>query len=286
MEITSKNNRLYNTFKSNSITGEYLITLPPGVNYLLTYSYKNSPEQRLNVDAVDLNTYTEKIFDASFEVPVVSTPTDVLASAEVKKSDATETKAKPEPTVAAVSAVKTETKAEEPVAVAAKTKETAPDKQAETMPVVDAKPEPVAVVEKNNNTANTNAKTSTEKTEAVATAASVAIKNPFEARPSGTTSATWDFTTNPVTSTPLTLPAKTASKTTFVAVNGPQAKSMRFAEKYGKVAADDMEFRVQVAAVKNDKNVALPNQKILGKVEKLNLGMVLSASPLAAHLKP
>ena len=32
-----------------------------------------------------------------------------------------------------------------------------------------------------------------------------------------------------------------------------------------------MEFRVQVAAVKNDNNVVLPNQKRLGKVEKLNL---------------
>lgn len=272
VEITSKNNRLYNTFKSNSITGEYLITLPPGVNYLLTYSYKSSPEQRLNIEAVDLSTYTEKIFDASFEVPVVSTPTDVLASVEVKKSEVAETKAKPEQTVATVSEVKTETKTEEPVAASAKANETATVKQPETVPVTDAKPEPVAVVEKNNNTTNTSAKTTSEKTEAVPTAASVAIKNPFEARPSGTTSATWDFTTNPVTSTPLALPAKTASKTSFVAVNGPQAKSMRFAEKYEKVTADDMEFRVQVAAVKNDKNVALPNQKILGKVEKLNLG--------------
>jgi hypothetical protein len=95
-----------------------------------------------------------------------------------------------------------------------------------------------------------------------------------------------NFTTMPVTSTRLDLPdapkektnaAKTSAKETtsnaiFVPANGPQIKAMRFAEKYTNVTADSMEFKIQVAAVKNDHNVVLPNQKILGKVEKLMLG--------------
>ena len=84
-----------------------------------------------------------------------------------------------------------------------------------------------------------------------------------------------DFTNTPVTSTPLNLPSKPVSAAIatkdFVPVNGPQAKAVKFTEKYGDVTANEMEFRVQVAAVKNDKNVVLPNQKLLGKVEKLNL---------------
>ena len=93
-----------------------------------------------------------------------------------------------------------------------------------------------------------------------------------------TTQAGANFTSTPVTSTPLNLPppevVKVPSRITgdeFVPVNGPQAKAMKFTEKYGEASASDMEFRIQVAAVKNDKNVELPNQKLLGKVEKLNL---------------
>ena len=112
-----------------------------------------------------------------------------------------------------------------------------------------------------------------------AAALAAANSNTLRAQNQGT-GAAWDFTTNPVTSTPLNLP-KTKKESTiatnepvkeFVPVNGPQIKAIKFTEKYSDVTANDMEFRVQVAAVKNDKNVVLPNQKKLGKIEKLTLG--------------
>lgn len=85
------------------------------------------------------------------------------------------------------------------------------------------------------------------------------------------TGAAWDFTANPVTSTPLPPMPKPKESASFEAVNGPQVKSIKYAEKYGNVSADDMEFRVQIAAVKEDNNAYIPNKSKLGKIEKLDL---------------
>ncbi len=284
VEISSKSNKLFNTFRSNSTTGDYLISLPPGVNYLVTYTFKDRPEQRLNIEAVDLTAYTEKINDVNFETPVVATSTVILASAEVKKPTEAvtpvETKTQAATATSALKGTKTEPKTEtkpvETTTLAAVTKTTEKPVEKETVAAKTtvSEPEPVAVVEKNTKTETAKTNPVAEKTEvAVITPTNAGTKNPLLPK-TETTSATWDFTTNPVTSTPLVLPAAAppAVKGAFVAVNGPQAKSIKFAEKYEKVAADDMEFRVQVAAVKSDKNVTLPNQKLLGKVEKLNLG--------------
>jgi len=310
VEVTSKNNKLFKTVKSNSKTGEYLVSLPPGVAYQLTYSYKNQPDQRLNVNAVDLNGYVEKIYDVNFEekpdvlasktttpalpqkedpeliasktgsaaiaetkTVAVETATQVIASADVALKEPAPAKtektnlppAEPKedkvldevvnhvntPTVASTSSVAE--KSEEPITM--KTAE--PVASAETKaPVKETKAEkPVPVKEEKTNLASANVP---------------AVKT-------RTSSAVIDFTATPVTSTPLNLPkASTGSATSvyakdFVPVNGPQAKAIKFTEKYSDVTANDMEFRVQVAAVKNDKNVKLPNQKLLGKVEKLNL---------------
>lgn len=295
VEITSKNNKLYKTLKSNSKTGEYLVSLPPGVSYQLTYSYKTLPDQRLNVDAVDLNGYMEKINDVNFEEKA-----DVLASVSAtlppaKKTDA-ELKKPAETPGLAITETKTATPAEVIAAVVPPAKE--PVKEAEPVPdeVINhvgtkatetntvtetvnippkKEPDPVAVVEKKSSekepvTASTPEKKITEP--------AVASNLPPQARPTKRPDAAVDFTNRPVTSTPLNLPpaepVKVPSRITgdeFVPVNGPQAKAVKFTEKYGTAAAAEMEFRVQVAAVKNDNNVVLPNQKRLGKVEKLNL---------------
>lgn len=315
VEITSKNNKLYKTLKSNSKTGEYLVSLPPGVSYQLTYSYKNLPDQRLSVNTVDLNGYMEKINDVNFEekpdilasanakLPVtkktepelkagtsvasVAKPTEttqILASAEKPKTTVAKTIPKTEAPLKeeVINHIKTEAaetetitdvvnipkkepeikKEPESIAVAEK-KAPAKEPVAET-PVTPVKKETVAVVEKKETVAPEKKETVAAKTESKST------KRPVI--------ATTDFTLNPVTSTPLNLPpaepVKVPSRISgddFVPVNGPQAKAIKFTEKYSEVAASDMEFRIQVAAVKNDNNVTLPNQKMLGKVEKLNL---------------
>ena len=358
VEITSKNNKLYKTIKSNSKTGEYLVSLPPGVAYQLTYSYKNLPDQRLSINAVDLSGYMEKINDVNFEekADILAANTAKLPSEkgelELKKAAETQTlnAAKnaekipgeaevnqeplatnlavaknsekpvatpkqasvaptPEPTeevinhiapkpvtsTASTSSVTAVTPKEEPVTktsepIAAVEKKNPVKEPITETPVTSVKKEPATekpVVEKKENPPSV-AEPVVTKTPAAKTRTTTAVVD-FTATPvtstplilpvkTRTTTAVVDFTSTPVTSTPLNLPppepVKIPSRITgdeFVPVNGPQAKAVKFTQKYGEATANDMEFRVQVAAVKNDKNVELANQKRLGKVEKLNL---------------
>ena len=302
VEITSKNNKLYKVLKSNSKSGDYLVSLPPGVSYQLTYMYKNLPEQRLNINAVDLNGYMEKVNNVNFEEKP-----DVLASAN---ASLTNPKAEPElkavvstpslnTDVAIVTATSTtqalaftETKTAEPVKTVPKAPEPiteevinhviTPAAETQTVTEVVNIPKKEPEVTKTEPEKIASAETKTPEKEPVAETPAperkeAAVKTTPPAEPAVAIAkrpvvATADFTTNPVTSTPLSLPpVKKPSKDEFVPVNGPQVKAVKFTEKYSAVTADEMEFRVQVAAVKNDKNVTLPNQRLLGKVEKLNL---------------
>lgn len=287
VEMSSKNNRLYKTFRSNAQTGDYLVTLPPGVNYAITYAYQGK-EQTVNVDAVDLNGYSEKTQDINFTTPVVAVATKTTVESAVKSASSTAVaittptvKTEPESTpVVAVTTPATTTPVKEVVA-AVVTPEPEPVKQEpakepvkEPEPVVAAK-DPFAKKEEVPVEKPAEPVVSETKTALGSTKLAIAEPKSMRGRSTGTNSAV-DFTARPVTSTPL--PPELANETfnlpakeSFKPVNGPQIKSMRFAEKYNKASAPDVEFLVQVAAIKNDKNVILPNQGILGKIEKLDL---------------
>jgi hypothetical protein len=257
VEITSKNNKIYKTFKSKAKTGEYLVSLPPGVSYQLAYSYKSLPEQRLLINAVDIKGYVEKVNNVNFEEKG-----DVLASNTATL-----------PTVVSEPEIKTVKPIEQPVA-----KNT--EKALETMGEVEVDDEVINHVAPIKKAEPPITKTETKKepekgNDPVAVNASP-INSPVlpNAR---ATNASGNFTNSPVTSTPLDLLAtiavtnETPKVSAFVPVNGPQAKSIRYAEKYADASADDMIFRVQIAAVRVDHNATLPNQNLLGKIEKLDL---------------
>ncbi|WP_317897886.1 hypothetical protein [Aurantibacillus circumpalustris] len=271
VEITSKNNKLYKTLKSKSKTGEYLVSLPPGVSYQLTYSYKSFPEKRLNINAVDITGYMEKVNDVNFEEKV-----DVLASNNAKLPVSPKEDAEIKTTTAPeIIASVTKTVTQEPVIAKNTVKPAVKEEPKEEEEVINhvgakeaVKSETVAVVEK---------KSENEVAAAPVEVNFGSVNSPVRPQ-NAVVSAPGNFTANPVTSTPLNLPSKSVEKEKvaaktgdFVPVNGPQAKSIRFADKYGDVSAIDMEFRVQVAAVKVDKNVRLANQELLGKIEKLDL---------------
>ncbi|MES2680624.1 MAG: hypothetical protein V4635_12090 [Bacteroidota bacterium] len=79
VEVSSKNNTHYKSFYSNSASGAYLVSLPAGAAYKLTYNYQGQAPQTLNVDATSVSDYTEKINDVTFMstvgAPVASQPT-------------------------------------------------------------------------------------------------------------------------------------------------------------------------------------------------------------------
>ncbi|MBP7808729.1 MAG: PD40 domain-containing protein [Bacteroidia bacterium] len=64
--VTSKNNKKFTEAKSNSATGNYLVTLPAGSIFKLTYTYKDFPARTLDIDASAITDFTEKEFNIEF----------------------------------------------------------------------------------------------------------------------------------------------------------------------------------------------------------------------------
>jgi hypothetical protein len=60
--------QMYGTFSSNSTDGNYLVNLPPGHSYKLTYRLKSFPEQVQAIDLADQKMYIEKTIDIHFAV--------------------------------------------------------------------------------------------------------------------------------------------------------------------------------------------------------------------------
>lgn len=83
VEVTSKNNAVYSRFKSNRSSGAYLVSLPAGAAYKLTYTYMALPPQTATFDATNLRGYEEKMQDITFSTKVVTPVADTL----VKKPD-------------------------------------------------------------------------------------------------------------------------------------------------------------------------------------------------------
>ncbi len=93
VEITNKDNKKYGDFSSNSLTGNYLISLPAGGFFKLTYKYKSFAYKTLDINTSNLEGYEEKLFDINFEtkldtvkpvavvVPVITPKKDTVAAA-------------------------------------------------------------------------------------------------------------------------------------------------------------------------------------------------------------
>lgn len=163
VEITSRNNRIFKSFNSNAISGDYLITLPAGAEYLITYTYKDKATKTYSVNTINISGYTQKINNVEWN------------TADTVKAIIT-------PTIAATPTIAVETKTTE-------------------------------VLKKD-----------------------VVVK-----------------------------------ADNFVTNNKMQEKVKLYADKYGNISAEGLEFRVQIAAYKYPKNYNYKHLKALGKVEKLLL---------------
>lgn len=67
-------NTVFREFVSNSLAGNYLVNLPPGADYKVTYSLKDYPSQTVNVEALALSAYTEKKVNINFTIPKDTLP--------------------------------------------------------------------------------------------------------------------------------------------------------------------------------------------------------------------
>lgn len=89
VEITSLNKKL-GEFKSNPISGKYLISLPYGETFKLTFKYLSFPVKSIDINTTDLSGYNEKIENINFRAKdTVRKDTTALAITEpsAKKMD-------------------------------------------------------------------------------------------------------------------------------------------------------------------------------------------------------
>ncbi len=85
VEITNKENKKFGEFASNLATGNYLVALPAGGFFKLTYKYKSFPYKTLDINTSTLDGFEEKLFDINFETkPDTIKPVAVV---EVPKKD-------------------------------------------------------------------------------------------------------------------------------------------------------------------------------------------------------
>jgi hypothetical protein len=74
VEITTLDNKVYRNAKSNTVNGNYLTTLPAGQKYKLKFSYKEFKDQEFEIDASQIEKYTEMLLDIKFDIPKDTTP--------------------------------------------------------------------------------------------------------------------------------------------------------------------------------------------------------------------
>ncbi|MGZ3922036.1 MAG: hypothetical protein ACXVC7_17180, partial [Bacteroidia bacterium] len=90
VEITSRNNRIFKSFNSNPTTGQYLLSLPAGAQYSITYTYKDRAPKTLTVSTMDMVGYNEKINDVAFDsadtIKTIVTPTIALTNTVIATS--------------------------------------------------------------------------------------------------------------------------------------------------------------------------------------------------------
>jgi hypothetical protein len=82
VEIVDQNNKKLGEYVSSSSTGNYLVSLPSGGMFKLTYKYKNYPYKTLDINTTTLEGYDEKLFDINFNFADTLKPVAVAAPAK------------------------------------------------------------------------------------------------------------------------------------------------------------------------------------------------------------
>ncbi|MES2514784.1 MAG: hypothetical protein V4580_11595 [Bacteroidota bacterium] len=67
VEMLDRNNKKFGEFVSSSSTGNYLVSLPSGGQFKLTYKYKSYPYKTLDINTDKLEGFDEQLFDINFK---------------------------------------------------------------------------------------------------------------------------------------------------------------------------------------------------------------------------
>ncbi len=86
VEVMNNNGKKFGDFVSNSANGNYLVSLPAGASFKLTYKYKSLPVKTTEINTTSVDGYEEKTVDINFET-VPDTAKPVLAVVQPMKKD-------------------------------------------------------------------------------------------------------------------------------------------------------------------------------------------------------
>ncbi len=278
VEVTSKNNAIYKKLRSNN--GKYMVSLPAGAQYKITFAKNNLPPQVLSLSTMGIKGFVERDQNIDFErsldtVKTIVTPTVQVASvtpttAVSKVNTATITAAKT-PTNTSITAKNTVTTTSTATVAVAKvntpTVAATPTVTVKNTSTLASTPT-VTTAKTNTTSVASTPTTSTVKTPTVITTPTVAAVKTNTQSATPTTN-----TTIAAPTTSFTPPARPANMTveTFIPLTAAQEKIRIFTEKYPDVSADSLDFRVQIAAFKNPKVYDFPHLKNCGKLENLLL---------------
>lgn len=86
VEAVNNNGSKFGNFESNSANGNYLVSLPAGGIFKLTYTYNALPAKTTEINTTNVDGYEEKIVDVNFET-IADTAKPVVAVAEPEKKE-------------------------------------------------------------------------------------------------------------------------------------------------------------------------------------------------------
>ncbi|MBS1652949.1 MAG: PD40 domain-containing protein [Bacteroidetes bacterium] len=80
VEITTKNNAIYKSFKTNEKTGKFIVPLPPGNDYEIKFSDDKGNYKKISISASNLTEYKEDDLTINFSSEPVKTETTVAST--------------------------------------------------------------------------------------------------------------------------------------------------------------------------------------------------------------
>ena len=284
VEIISSPTSVFKNFSSNK--GKFLVSLPLGKEYRITFKRNKFPDQIINLTTIGFSAFSEKTVSINFDpVQTVVKNATPLIHEEVKITPAAQVTIPKTQTIAIAKVATPSVNATPTINTLAAVKiNTTIVVTTPTISVVKTVTPTIAVTK-------TIAPTPTVSVAKSVTPTITSAKSATSAIVSNTTASKINpstfYTTPTYNPNQVTSPTVTAGKTTtniatstntsittlenFVPRTPAQEKVKLYAEKYPDISADSLEFRVQVAAYKNPKVYEFPHLNKLGPIDNILL---------------
>lgn len=277
VEMISNTNLVFKNLRSNN--GKYLVTLPLGNQYKVTYTIPKFPVQTITLTTIGFSGFLEKNQNINFESVIDLVATTTIAATTTSLTKISTPTIATTPTLA-VNKVITQTVSINKVnasTVAIVSNSTVINSKSITPTVAVSKSiSPTVAATKSNSSTVAVTKAADPLVTNTATVSKI-VPSTFYTTPSASTAkaANTTVTITPNKSTNVLVSNSSGISQfeldNFVPRTPAQEKVKKFTDKYPDISADSLEFRVQIAAFKIPKNYEFPHLKKYGPFENVVL---------------